>query len=83
MKKFINLLIVIATVFATTFFASLMFKLFISKDAYLFVPVYYLVGLSLPLIQLFFEKGISKKTMLVSSIGFPLIMTFFFYYIKL
>jgi hypothetical protein len=78
--KSIDLLIVVVTVFASTFFASLMIRLFMSKEASLFTPVYYLVGLTLPLIQLFFEHGISRKKILVSGVGFPLIMTFFLYW---
>lgn len=79
MKKIKDLMLIAVIVFAATFMASLTIKLFINNEASLFEPLYYLVGLSLPIIQLFFEKKFTRNKLILSSIGFPIIMTFVIY----
>lgn len=81
MKKVNDLLLIAAIVFATTFLACLIIKLFINNEASLFVLSYYLIGLTLPIIQLFFEKNITRKKLVISSSYFPFMMTFVTYWL--
>jgi hypothetical protein len=82
MKKLKDLLLIVVIVIAATFLASLTIKLLINNEASLFVPLYYLVGLTTPIIQLFFEKDFTRKKLLITSIGFPILMTFILFYIN-
>jgi hypothetical protein len=74
MKKTKELILIVVLVLASTFIASLTIKLFLDNEASLFVLHYFLVGLSLPLIQLFFENDVTRKRLIISSVLYPMIM---------
>ncbi len=81
MKKLKDLMLIVVIVFIVTFLTSLIIKLLINHEESLFNLQYYLTGLSLPIIQLYLEKNFSKKRLLISSIGYPILITIAIYYI--
>ncbi len=81
MKKLKDLMLIVVIVFIVTFLTSLIIKLLINHEESLFNLQYYLTGLSLPIIQLYLEKNFTKKRLLISSIGYPIIITIVIYYI--
>ena len=77
MEKVKKLLIILVITSLATFSALLIIKLLMSREIALFNPFYYLIGINLLVIMLFLGEFSTNKKLIITSILFPILMTFF------